>query len=54
MMQVKSLIPEWQEREFHGTCNFPNSVAAFLHVYDGKEHTHGGQQLKLQEIFLTL
>ncbi len=38
MLQVKSLIPDRQERELHGTCNFPNSVAAFLHVCDGKEH----------------
>jgi hypothetical protein len=47
---VKSLIPERQERELHGICNFPNSVAPTFPVYEGDL----GQELKLQNIFLTL
>ncbi len=38
MMQVKNMIPERQERELPGICNFLYSVAAFLPVFDGKEH----------------
>jgi hypothetical protein len=43
MMQVKSMIPELQERELHESCNFPFSVDAFLPVYDGKEHYSWGK-----------
>jgi hypothetical protein len=42
MMQVKSMIPELQERELHRICNFLYSVAAFLPVYDGQEHNSQG------------
>ncbi len=46
MMQVKSMIPELQERELRGICNFPNSVAPTFPIYNGKEHNWRGTGAK--------
>ncbi len=51
MMQVKSLIPELQEGELHGICNFPFSVAPTFPVCDGEEHNSWGIGAETPEDF---